>query len=795
MTQSIRTIVSPQQLAIGVENGIQLYITGINLKLEEATRLNRSLSIVSLDIRNAHNEFNRKNMISELDQLVISNPELQPLRCGLLSTIGIQSTIYMKDYTSQSGFLQLCNSCQGGGQGNALTNIAFPIAINHFLKSCETLFPNVEVRAYQDNITLIGAINDIFSGEHNAYQHIINGIHGIGCRTNPDMFTIYSNEFETGQGIIPNHFQQPCISMNDNNYFGVEICGSPIGHPEFRKHYINAYAENVIATIESTNNKISEINKHAALIATNLSFQNRFDYISDINLPSETLIARASIDLTLRHLYNHNLGCKVFDVDNTLQDPTFVADRAQLRLSDSGVGYRPLQGRFNFLNMMNRIIPNIPDVNEDGETVKKGSWPSLSTITGNVFNETNRWHHFYTNNQLHSQELREEWNKVQRIKLSLTEHLGPNVRTDFADIDCDANLLGKNIMNLSKKISDILNKLRVESLNKRASLLHRDDPRKVAYLNIKDDEFATSIFCTSNTTFHTSNEIFQEISASYFGLPSPACTNFVGQPLPGAQNDDSLDAFGYKLKAVPNVRGDSVRTIHNMILELLFKELSNVKIWNRGKSPATCKDIFLQQIRRNLEDNEERLIQGMIPDIQYNINQDLDISSTLGDVKTYSPCIEYINSYGNRRPVDIRAERVQAEYITKAKNLDRDYNDVPAGEQGSVETKLRSYNNGVVDGLVVGPFGECSSQIHKLRDIIAMRKVVHFEHHLDIDSAQILSKVKKAMCKSWGLFFASAWARLLLERLQLFYARARQLPNDLELPPEESNMAFNLLFV
>lgn len=795
MTESIRSIVTPQQLAIGVDNGIQLYITGINLKLDEAARLNRPLSIVSLDVRNAHNEFNRKSMISELDQLILENPELKTLRCGLLSTIGIQPTIYMRDYKNPSGFLDLCNSCQGGGQGNALTNIAFPIAINRFLKSCESSHANIEVRAYQDNITIIGALEDIFTGENNAYQHLIDGIHRIGCRTNPDMFTIYCNEFDLQHNLIPPHFQRPNINIDDTIVYGVEICGTPIGHPEFRKNHIHAYAQDIISTIESTNHKISEISKHAALIATNLSFQNRFDYISDINLPSETYTARALIDLSLKHLYNHNLGCTVFEADNRQRDPNFVADRAQLRLNDSGIGYRPLQSRFNFINMMNRIIPNIPDIRDGEEILTKGSWPSLASVTGNIFNEDNRWQHFFDKNQHHTRELKDEWIRIQTIKQSLINGLDQEVRTDFNDIDCDVNIFGKNVRNLSRKISDIFNKLRVDSLNKRALLLHRDDPRRIAYFNVKDDDFATSIFCTSNTTFNTSNEIFQEISASHLGLPSPACTNFVGHQLPGAQNDEILDAFGYKLKSLTSVRGDSTRTLHNMILDLLFKELTNVKIWNRGSAPNTCKDIFVHHINHNVEDNDQRNIQGMIPDIQYNINQDMDVSSTLGDVKTFSPCIEYINSYGNRKPVDIRADRVQTEYLNKAKSLDIRYNNVQEGMQGPVETHLRSFNNGVVDGLVVGPFGECSNQIHKLRDIIVSRKVNYYAHHLDIDTAQITSKVKKAMCKSWGLYFASAWARLLLERLQLFYARARQIPNDLELPPEESNMAFNLLFV
>lgn len=792
MTTVVNSIVTPQQLAIGVENGIQLYITGINLKLEEADRLNQRLSVVSLDIRNAHNEFNRKSMIAQLNNLIPDHPDLTKLRCGLLSTIGIQPTIYMKDYSKPSGYIELCRSCQGGGQGNALTNIAFPIAINSFIKACETQYPNVEVRAYQDNITLIGSINDIFNG---AYQFIIDGIHGIGCRTNPDMFTIFSNEADSNLELVPDHFKRPSINIDNNTYFGVEICGSPIGHPEFRKLHIQRYANDIINTIESTNQKISEVSKHSALIATNLSFQNRFDYICDINLPSETLEARSSIDVSLKHLYNNNLGCKVFDIDNTSPDPSFVADRAQLRLSDGGIGYRPLQDRFNYINMMNRIIPDIPNIIEDDEIIRRGTWPSLVSVTGNTFNELTRWQGFFNNNQLQANELINEWRKIQRIKLSLTENLGEAIRTDYPDLDCDVNLFGKNIKKLSKKISDILNKLRVDALNERASRLHRDDPRRIAYTNVKDDDFATSILCTSNTTFNTSNEIFQEISANHLGLPSPACTNFVGQLLPGAQNEGRLDAFGYKLKSLSNVRGDSTRTLHNMILDLFFKELNTAKIWNRGSAPNTCKDIFIQHIRRNIEDNDERNIQGIIPDIQYNKSQDLNTSSTLGDVKTLSPCLDYINTYGNRKPVDNRADQVQNDYINKAKRLDRTHNGVIAGDQGPVETHLRSFNNGMVDGLVVGPFGECSRQIHALRDLIAERKANYVSHHVDIDNAQILSKFKKSMSKSWGLFFASGWARLLLERLQLFYARARQNPPDLELPPEESNMAFNLLFV
>jgi hypothetical protein len=234
-----------------------------------------------------------------------------------------------------------------------------------------------------------------------------------------------------------------------------------------------------------------------------------------------------------------------------------------------------------------------------------------------------------------------------------------------------------------------------------------------------------------------------------------------------------------------------------MILELFFKELNQAKIWNRGSAPNTCKDIFVNHIGTNArEADAERRIQGIIPDIQYNKSQDFDTSSTLGDVKTFSPCIEYINVYNNRKPVDVRAARVQRDYINKAKEIDRIHNNIPIGQEGPVENHMKSFNNGIIDGLVVGPFGECSQQVHALRDLIVERKVNYLHEHLDIDKTQIRSKIRKAMCKSWGLFFASGWARLLVERIQIFYAPVEQVTSDnSHLSPEESSMAFNLPFV
>ncbi len=148
--------------------------------------------------------------------------------------------------------------------------------------------------------------------------------------------------------------------------------------------------------------------------------------------------------------------------------------------------------------------------------------------------------------------------------------------------------------------------------------------------------------------------------------------------------------------------------------------------------------------------------------------------------------------------MEVRADRVQRDYLNKAKHIDRIYNNVSEGEEGPVERHMKTFNNGIIDGFVVGPFSECSRQVHALRDLIVERKVNYLYQHLDIDSAQIKSnqKFKKSMSKSWGLFFASGWARVLMERIQIFYTNPTEDDSDsTPLSPEESEMACNQPYI
>ena len=74
-----------------------------------------------------------------------------------------------------------------------------------------------------------------------------------------------------------------------------------------------------------------------------------------------------------------------------------------------------------------------------------------------------------------------------------------------------------------------------------------------------------------------------------------------------------------------------------------------------------------------------------------------------------------------KRAVDIRAEKLQEEYLVKAREADRVHNHTLAGTVGAVDRKLVEL--GDVHGIVAGNFGEVSQQTHSLLASLATSRV------------------------------------------------------------------------
>jgi frataxin-like iron-binding protein CyaY len=71
-------------------------------------------------------------------------------------------------------------------------------------------------------------------------------------------------------------------------FFGLEVCGAPIGDENFIFEWLNNTSEKIIETIQNTSSKFVSRDLHIAHTVLRLSLQNRSDYIVSTNLPSHS---------------------------------------------------------------------------------------------------------------------------------------------------------------------------------------------------------------------------------------------------------------------------------------------------------------------------------------------------------------------------------------------------------------------------------------------------------------------------------------------------------------------------
>jgi hypothetical protein len=162
MESAVLDVVGPQQLGVGVSGGVELYVSGFKMKFEEACSNGVKKVIVKTDVKNAHNSFPRDKTQLRLIEAARERPELIPLAVAHESILRAPNGIYMRSNTDPSGFIFLCRSLMGGGQGNPLTGKLYVINQDPALKYVELMFPDVEIKAIQDDITLMGSPDVVF---------------------------------------------------------------------------------------------------------------------------------------------------------------------------------------------------------------------------------------------------------------------------------------------------------------------------------------------------------------------------------------------------------------------------------------------------------------------------------------------------------------------------------------------------------------------------------------------------------------------------------------------------------
>ena len=121
---------------------------------------------------------------------------------------------------------------------------------------------------------------------------------------------------------------------------------------------------------------------------TTQSLQTLADHIMATHVPSDTAAFAATVDAALRRAHERNLGVDLLDETGhrpnggPQDDPTLTRDRALLRTSSGGAGFRPISDRLQALNSLCLVLPQLTDRTDRAGKTTPGFFNDLTSILG-----------------------------------------------------------------------------------------------------------------------------------------------------------------------------------------------------------------------------------------------------------------------------------------------------------------------------------------------------------------------------------------------------------------------------
>ena len=327
----------------------------------------------------------------------LSFSEQEPQSCVL------QPRFYMRDNNSQKKFDYLCDGLMGGGQGNALTGQFYVINQDPALKAVQAKFPNVDLKAIQDDITIFGDPEDLFDEtddegqvtEVGALSLLVQELKDRGLECNLTKFAC-AGTTPDACAKKPSWLSEPTSIQTADGLLiqarGIDIWNNPVGEDLSVETFLANKLDNICKAIKKSSDSLSASSRHANFLAFYHSYQARFDYWMATNNLVLTGPLALKLDAFLRDILNTTAGFDIF-VPPSEGTPLlgFTEARVSLKSRNSGLGFRRYEHRYLLLNSLNYVLPQAIDRLEENGNLIKGLWNSLSSVLGaDSFDDANK---------------------------------------------------------------------------------------------------------------------------------------------------------------------------------------------------------------------------------------------------------------------------------------------------------------------------------------------------------------------------------------------------------------------
>ena len=792
--------VAPQQLAVGIKSGNQVLTYGLKLLLEAKKQAGDGVTLVKRDIENAHNSFFRDALMTDIRNLIPTYPQFKAIDRLADAQLSQQPQVYTRSHDTGTGMKKLCRCESGGEQGSAITNSLYPLSIDFPLKETERLHPKVKIRAFQDDMTSIGKAEDMF-GENKSLECLEQLLGERGSRVKVTKDRAYGSTQEE-RDKIPDTFEQPHLSYIDAEgkeaiAYGLENCGVPMGDDAYVLAWLREKAEDIAEKMDFVSTHLSNMDPHSSYAVTYLSLQTQAEFIMSTNRPSETAAFATTVNSAIQRAFARSLKSDLLaDPDPLheqnvhLPDPHFVRDRALLRARLGGAAIRLIDGREHYLNCINNVLPQLIDRKEtNADTITPGFFTdeltdALGEGSFDVENSQVRLQIFLASGSAYAKDFQEQYTLGKKLHEDITRDL--QLIPDPSSIyNTEIHGFGANIAKLQKKIIDERQNLLFLQIKKRAALLPADDPRRISFFATINNDFASKLLGNMpNRYVPFSPDEFTTAVAVHMGVKIPALASFIGSQISNNRRCQQLcvDPYGHNLSTIAGTSGGSIQHNHNSILSTVSLGLTTAGIVHKGgASDSSCKPIFkaaLPSETINITDDtpSSKELKSIIPDMvvfasELHTKEELCGANHIIDVKTVSARQDFYMD-GSTTPgsaVEKRQSQVNRDYFNTAKKLDTNLHGTTADTAPGPFTKvLLAYGNenNRVLGPTVGFFGEASSDLNKLRDLVcaglAERHIAHYRCELE----QAKGLHRHLLNHKWGHTIKRGWAKVILTRLR-----------------------------
>ena len=372
------------------------------------------------------------------------------------------------------------------------------------------------------------------------------------------------------------------------------------------------------------------------------------------------------------------------------------------------------------------------------------------------------------------EELRRVWNLMRReeqlaatwLDVEVQENLNAQVE-NLGGTSCDGSTRGKVSEERDKTWANLIKK-GLENHPK------QDRTNRPVWSWLQRDKLSSAwLQALPGPDTSMSSAEFSEAAAAALCLPSPACGEKLGQVIRGRQ---VVDLYGETVQSTITT-GDHYRKRHDAYKMRLFQMCQ----WAGLEAEVEIFNLFAASIPQEGLNRMERgrKVQSIVPDMRISIPDEGNFVQRLHELKIISSSktryIPHRQGQEAMRAVDKRASELNGEYITKARNTDRQYCGTAQGTTGPVETKLATL--GAVKGVVVGAFGEGSDDLHSLIHHLAISRVrvagpqKGRRGQVRTEEAE-LALTTSFLRRTLSVVGVRAQARLLLGRLEVIGPRA-----------------------